>query len=101
MGKVQKLSTSIDHRLKKDKESMDYRWVYESDNSSRSQLIQRAIAEKLLQRLGEPRSWKFYLKCAYHLPEAKIWNFVALAMRPGIDSPNRYFVALANREMNK
>ena len=108
MGKVQEnKASSIDYRLSIDhrknflKEvSMDYR-VLREDNSSSRQYVQRSIAEKLLQKLGEPKSWKFYLKCAYHLSEAQIWDFVALATRPSVKNPNRYFVFLANKEMNK
>lgn len=99
MGK-QPIYRSIDHRKLPKEASMDYRRDVEDDSSS-TQLRQRCIAESLLRKLGEPRSWKFYLKCAYHLSENTIWRFVELAQRPGVKSPNRYFVALANKEMNK
>lgn len=99
------IRTSIDYRKLKEKRSMDYRSIdreiVENDNSAPSQYRQRAIAEKLLDKLGEPKSWKFYLKCAYHLSEDKIWTFVELATRPGIEHHNNYFVRLANNEMNK
>lgn len=102
MGNVQRIGESIDHRKNFLKEvSMDYREVAKQDDSSPKQFKQRSIAEKLLQRLGEPKSWKFYLKCAYHLSEAQIWEFVDLATKPSVKSPNKYFVFLANREMNK
>ena len=105
MGKVQRINASIEHRsiegfLKET--SMDiYREVMGKDDSSPSQRKQRNIAEQLLRRLKEPKSWKFYLKCAYHLSEARIWELVALACRPGIQHPNRYFVTLAIKEMSK
>lgn len=101
MGKVQKIGESIDYRsIEKLKEgSMVYRSI--EDDSAPSQRKQRAIAERLLQKLGEPKSWKFYLKCAYHLPEVKIWEFVELALKPNVQCSNRYFVVLANKEMKK
>ena len=104
MGKEQKINEikrSIDYRsigASYKKLSMDYRKEIK-DDSSPGQYVQRCIAEKLLQKLGEPKSWKFYLKCAYNLPESKIWDFVELAMRPNVKDHNRYFVFLANREM--
>lgn len=111
MGKVQSASEiingsspSIDYRNLKDKDSMDYRSIEKvigKDNSAPSQYRQRAIAMKLLEKLQEPKSWKFYLKCAYHLSEDKIWTFVELANRPNIKSHNNYFVRLANNEMKK
>ena len=105
VGEIVKDYRSIDHRNSNKSNSMDYRSidseVIKKDNSSPSQFRQRAIAEKLLDKLGEPKSWKFYLKCAYHLSEEKIWEFVDLAMRPDIEHHNRYFVRIANNEMNK
>lgn len=71
------------------------------DNSSKSQIKQRNIAARLLDKLQEPSSWKFYLKCAYHLSEDQIWKFVELATKPQVKSPNRYFVYLASKEMRK
>ena len=106
MGNPEELSKiirdSIDYRKTSKEVSIDYRKVaFKNDNSAPSQYRQRAIAEKLLKRLNEPKSWKFYLKCAYHLSEDKIWYFVELATRPGIKQRNNYFVKLANIEMNK
>lgn len=105
VGEIAKVYRTIDHRYSYKNNSMDYRSIeseaIKNDDSSPSQLRQRAIAEKLLAKLGEPKSWKFYLKCAYHLSEEKIWEFVDLAMRPGIKHRNRYFVRIANNEMNK
>ena len=110
MGKVQEVREivkdyrSIDHRSYKER-SMDYRSIdreiVKNDDSAPSQYRQRAIAERLLDKLGESKSWKFYLKCAYHLSEDKIWTFVELATRPHIQDHNKYFVRLANNEMNK
>lgn len=104
MGKVQKVNdiyrVSIESSLKGT--SMDiYRGVIEQDDSSPTQIRQRRIAEALLAKLREPKSWKFYLKCAYRLSENKIWELVGLAMRPSVKCPNRYFVFLANKEINK
>lgn len=88
---------SIDHR----------RFLKESihgsieDDSTKSQLRERNIATRLLDKLGEPKSWKFYLKCAYHLSEDTIWHLVELSCKPKVKSPNRYFVYLANKEMKK
>ncbi len=99
---------SIDHRKIYKNRSMDYRSIdsidgeiVKNDDSAPSQYRQRAIAERLLKKLGEPKSWKFYLKCAYHLSEDRIWTLVELATRPGIIEHNRYFVCLANKEMGK
>lgn len=99
MGKCKSLSDisqSIDYR--------DYREEISIDSIDRkcsdSQLKQRAIADKLLQKLGEPNSWKFYAKCAYHLSEDEIWHFVELATRPQIRDKNRYFVKIASNAMN-
>lgn len=100
MGKTKRTNASIDHRKNFKEVSMDYRRGVDDDSSS-GQFVQRSIAEKLLRKLGEPQSWKFYLKCAYHLSEAKIWEFVELSTRPNVKFPNRYFVYLANKEMNK
>lgn len=95
----------IDYRNTKREDSIDYSSIdmvkIEKDNSAPSQYHQRAIAEKLLRELGEPKSWKFYLKCAYHLSEDQIWSFVEMANRPNINKHNNYFVRLALREMNK
>ena len=96
---------SIDHRKEismvyRPIDSID-REIVENDDSTPSQYRQRAIAEKLLKILGEPKSWKFYLKCAHHLSEDKIWSFVELAMRTTVKRHNNYFVRLANKEMNK
>ena len=105
MGKVQRINASIDHRsiegLLKDTSMDIYREVMDKDDSSPSQIKQRNIAEQLLRKLKEPKSWKFYLKCAYHLSEARIWELVELACRPSVEHPNRYFVALALKEMDK
>ena len=104
MGKVQRINTSIDYRsiesfLKET--SIDiYRKGIDKDESSPGQYKQRVVAEQLLRKLGEPRSWKFYLKCAYRLSEARIWELVELALRPGVRDHNRYFVALANKELD-
>lgn len=64
-----------------------------------SQAKYRVIADRLLDRLGEPASWRFYAKCAYHLSEDQIWYFVELATRPQIRDKNRYFVKLASNAM--
>ena len=116
MGNAQRISDiyrsieSIDYRSidNKLKESMvyrsidrDYRSIIETDNSSGSQIRQRRIAERILEHLKEPKSWKFYLKCAYRLTEDKIWELVELATRPNVKYPNRYFVFLAKKEMEK
>lgn len=106
MGKVQRAKDiyrySIDSPLKGTSMAIDiYREVAKIDDSSPKQMRQRRIAEQLLDKLKEPRSWKFYLKCAYRLSENQIWGMVGLALRPGVKHPNRYFVFLANREMDK
>lgn len=104
MGKIRKINESIDlsiERFLKESSMEIYREVLEQDNSSPSQRRQRAIAERLLEKFKEPKSWKFYLKCAYHLSEATIWELVGLSLKPTVKCPNRYFVYLANKEMNK
>lgn len=62
---------------------------------------QHRIAVRLLDKLGEPKSWKFYLYCAYRLPESKIWEFLEIALGPDTKMPNNRFVFLANREIHK
>ena len=100
MGKVQ--SAKDIYRtiaiVNKKKESMA---IAIDDDSLPSQIRQRRIAEHLLEKLKEPKSWKFYLKCAYRLSENKIWELVEAANKPGVHDPNRYFVFLANMEMGK
>lgn len=70
------------------------------DDSTKTQLRERAIAERILRKLGDTKSWKFYLKCAYTLSEERIENILAYATRPNVEDPNRYFVSAAAREMN-
>lgn len=99
MGNLTSLRDSID--------SIDYR-KFPKETSidsidykhSESQSKNVAIADRLLEKLGEPKSWKFYLKCTYKLPEDEIWHFVELATRPGIINKNRYFVKIANNAMS-
>lgn len=99
MGSFKKLSASI--------ESIDYRSGLRDHSidsidreCSDSQSRYRAIADRLLEKFGEPDSWKFYAKCAYHLSEDQIWHFVELSMRPGIVNRNRYFCKIAKNAMN-
>jgi len=104
MGRITSIE-SIDHGSFLKETSMDYGTIEYGatvdDDSSRSQLKQRAIAEKLLSKLHEPNSWKFYLKCAYHLSEDQIWSAVELATKPQVKYPNRYFVCLAKKMLEK
>jgi len=94
MGNLRSLRDSIDYRdfKKKSIDSIDRK-------CANSQLRQKAIADRLLDKLGEPASWKFYAKCAYRLSEDEIWHFVELASRPHIIDKNRYFVRLASNAM--
>ena len=98
MGTVRSLGASI--------ESIDYRRLLKEpsiesiDRSySSSQSKYQAIADRLLDKLGGPESWKFYAKCAYHLSEDEIWHFVELAMRPQIHDKHRYFCKIAGNAM--
>ena len=97
MGKVQSIREA--------RETIDYRSIVakekiRKDRSHDSQARQRYIAEKLLEKLEEPASWKFYLKCAYRLTEDEIWTILEKAMAPEIDKHNNYFVKLANLAMH-
>lgn len=96
---------SIDYREPIKIGSIDYssidREYIENDKSAPSQSRERVIADKLLKILGEPSSWKFYLKCAYRLSEDQIWTFAELAMSPKVVKHNNYFVRLASAEMSK
>ena len=103
MGEVEHISSTYRNPigLIKNKPIGTYREIYE-EPYSKSQEKQHSIAVRLLDKLGEPKSWKFYLYCAYRLPESKIWEFVEIALGPDTRTcPNNRFVFLANREIHK
>lgn len=100
--------SSIDHRANIKKNTMDYssidysdevREILENDDSAPSQYRERAIAERLLRELHEPKSWKFYLWCAYRLSEDTIWRLVEIAKGPKSKDKNRYFIWLVKKEL--
>jgi hypothetical protein len=100
--------SSIDHRTNLKKITMDYssidysseeREILENDDSAPSQYRERAIAERLLRELHEPKSWKFYLWSAYRLSEDTIWRLVEIAKGPKTKDTNRYFIWLVKKEL--
>ena len=56
-------------------------------------------AQLLIDKFQAPQCRLFFLKCIYHLPEAKIQQAIEASMRPGIRSRIRYFVTIAKKEL--
>lgn len=56
-------------------------------------------AQLLIDKFHAPQCRLFFLKCIYHLPEAKIEQAIEASMRPDIRSHIRYFVTVAKKEL--
>ena len=59
------------------------------------------IARTLVDIFVAPKSYNFFLKTAWNLPEFFIRNAVESSRRPKIKSPVKYFVAICSNEMQK
>ena len=59
----------------------------------------RAIAAKLVEKLDDPNSYKFFCMVAWNLPENYIWLSLEQAMT-GHD-PKKYFSFLCNIELKR
>lgn len=59
---------------------------------SKRALETETIAFRLQKEFHAPQSYAFFLKCAWHLSEAEIWNAVEASKRPWIKAPIKYFV---------
>lgn len=59
---------------------------------SKRALETEATAFRLQKEFHAPQSYAFFLKCAWHLSEAEIWNAVEASKRPYIKAPIKYFV---------
>lgn len=65
----------------------------ESMMGQRGRIMQTEYtANKLVKLFDAPQSRDFFLKCAWHLSEATIWDFADAARRPAIKNPTKYFV---------
>ena len=61
-----------------------------------------AIAQRVIQKLDAPQSYRFFLKCAWNLPEAVIWDIIEYATtNPKIKEPVKYVVSVLHYEMQK
>lgn len=59
-------------------------------------------AKKLVCEYEAPNSYKFFLKAAWHLSEAFIWNTVETSKKSArIKSPIRYFIKSCQNEMQR
>lgn len=77
------------------------------DKSMNNQLNHRAMtskteatADKLVKVFRAPQCRKFFLKCAWHLSEAQIWEIAEMAQTPRIKSPVRYFVRSCSQRLS-
>ena len=50
------------------------------------------IADRLVKKFGAPQSRRFFLKCAWHLSEAEIWDIAEASMSKKIQNHTAYFV---------
>jgi hypothetical protein len=60
----------------------------------------RATALKLVDRLHDSDSFKFFCMVAWNLPESVIWNSLELAQAKGRE-PKKYFSFLCKMELDK
>jgi hypothetical protein len=58
-------------------------------------------AERFVKILRAPECKKFFLKVMYHLPYNTRENILALATRPSIREPKKYFTYCAKKELTK
>lgn len=57
------------------------------------------IADRLMEKLNAPDKWRdFYLKVAYKLPEARIWNNYEKTMGKKVTDPARLFTWLCKKD---
>lgn len=56
-------------------------------------------AHKLVERYNAPTYEKFFLKCGWHLSEAKIWDIEERSHSPKIRSSLGYFIKCCKAEM--
>ena len=59
------------------------------------------VADELVKIYDAPNSRKFFLKCAWHLPEDTIWSAVEESRKKIVDSPIKLFVFLCNNALRK
>lgn len=71
-----------------------------NDNKSYNQRKTEYIATKLVRTFEAPQSYNFFLKCAWNLSEAFIWNAVEASQSKKVKSPIKYFVSCCHREMS-
>ena len=69
-------------------------------NVSEPKTKQERIAWKVVEKLDDPKSYQFFLKCAWHLSEDEIWSTVEVATRKtGVKNPARYATAILKRKL--
>jgi hypothetical protein len=67
-------------------------------NPRKTQQQTNVIAEKLVDTFGSPSYRNFFLKAAWRLPEAKIFELVEIAKAKATDNARSYFIALVRNE---
>lgn len=68
-----------------------------NDNGGRTEAEVNAIAQKLVEKLGNPGARLFYCKIAWKLPESTIWRRLETAESG--KNPAKYFSWLCSREL--
>ncbi len=69
-----------------------------NDNGFSKSKEAEKIAYTLVDKLGSQKSFPFYCKVAYNLPERKIWNNLETAMKG--KNPGGLFNWLCRRDLN-
>lgn len=59
----------------------------------------KAQAYRLVEKLNDPKSYKFFLKVSWHLPESKIENNLESALKGR--NPRRLFTWLCIKDLRK
>lgn len=62
------------------------------EKSEKAKITER-IAWRLVEHYNAPGSYRYFLKVAWHLSEAQIWDTVELSHKDSIHCPISYFVA--------
>ena len=60
------------------------------------------IAQRMADKLNRQDSYRFFLKCAWHLSESTIWDIVDRAnSKSDLKSPSKWAIAALASELNK
>lgn len=57
-------------------------------------------ADKLVKKFNAPGSRQFFLKCAWNLTPAFIWDTVEISQKKTIKKPLNYFVKVCSNKMS-